>query len=158
MVEETPTVTELPNWIKALGGLILAAALANGAMVWFSLSGHRDLVRSDYYQAGLQQDARMARRALADGYRIELTAVPGGWSVRAEPAKGPVAGSTCRVRFIRPDDGRRDRTASLQWVEDRGRWEGPSDPIGPGRWDILIEWDKDGKTIMESAFARDLHE
>ena len=41
------------------------ALVVNAAFVWIALSGRRDLVRKDYYAAGLEQDARLARRALA---------------------------------------------------------------------------------------------
>lgn len=178
-------------------GLILAAALANAAMVWLSLQGRRDLVRSDYYQAGLEQDARLARRALADAHAASLSMDGGEWTVTANgtapgpettppqgqlpaagnaggippasraapslPAPGLAAdmlpGSVCRVRLSRPEDGRLDRVVDLAWVEgSRGLWRGPGIGLKTGRWDVLVEWEKDGKVFMESAFPRYVHE
>lgn len=166
-----------PPWMKALGGLILAAALANGAMVWLSLRGERDLVRSDYYQAGLEQDARMARRARADGHRLVLAEVPEGWTVEAEALASktpggtvagdidPLAGSRCRIRFTRPDDGREDKVTELPWAGagpggrlGKGIWLGPGPSLKAGHWDVLVEWERDGKVFMESPFNRYIHE
>lgn len=161
----------LPPWMKVLGTLVLTAFLANGAMVWLSLRGHRDLVRSDYYQAGLAQDARMARRALADSQGISLSTGAADWIVRVESRdsaayEGSAAavaaglpGSLCRVRFSRPDDGREDRSVELAWGGNgNSSWQGPGVPLRAGQWDVLIEWEKDGKVFMESAFPRYVNE
>lgn len=168
----------LPPWILALIALAALGLLANGAFVWISLTGRRDLVRPDYYQAGLEQDARLARRALAAAHDVELTAEGGEWIVRAsrrgDPASGspedqaPAApgaagnrasleGAACRVTFQRPEDGRLDASAALAWAggsEDDGTWRGPAAPLRKGRWDVLIEWERDGEVFMESAFPR----
>jgi hypothetical protein len=154
--------SKLPPWIKALVGLAVLAALANGAMVWFSLNGHRDLVRSDYYQAGLEQDARMARRSLADGHGIRLTLKEGLWRVDMDGPEGapPPAAWKCRISLQRPDDSREDRVVELRWQDapgagrHAGAWQGVGVPLRKGRYDILIEWEKDGRIFMETAFPR----
>lgn len=151
----------LPLWIKALAAFAALALAANAAFVWASLSGRRDLVRQDYYAAGLEQDARLARRALAARHRVELATGP-SWSVAAAPlgtgAPAPgLEGSTCRVSFRRPEDGREDRAATLAWTGGTAgahHWEGPGHPLRKGRWDALIEWERDGKVFMESALER----
>lgn len=159
MAEDT---SKPPLWIKALAAMAILAFLANGIMIAYALGGRRDLVRADYYQAGLEQDARMARRALAAGHGIKLSLQGGAWSVElaGAAAQGDPAGWDCRVRLQRPDDGREDRTAALGWrgvtAEGSAVWEGNGQPLRKGRYDVLIEWEKDGKVFMETAFARDV--
>lgn len=158
MAEET---RGLPPWIKALFAFAALAFAANAAFVWASLSGRRDLVRRDYYAAGLEQDARLARRALAARHHLELVAGR-EWSVAAAPpvdggSRPALEGADCRVSFRRPEDGREDRAATLAWTGGSAgahRWAGPGHPLRRGRWDVLIEWERDGKVIMESALER----
>lgn len=160
----------LPPWILALLALAALGLVANGAFVWISLTGRRDLVRPDYYQAGLEQDARLARRSLAAAHEVELAAEGGEWIVRASRRTDPPAsatghagtppsleGAACRVTFQRPEDGRLDAAAALAWAggsAERGTWRGPAAPMRKGRWDVLIEWERDDEVFMESAFPR----
>jgi hypothetical protein len=160
----------IPPWILALIALAALGLLANGAFVWISLTGRRDLVRPDYYQAGLEQDARLARRSLAAAYDVELVAEGGEWIVRASrrtglPSATPgdagtrpsLEGTACRVTFQRPEDGRLDASATLAFAggsAERGTWRGPAEALRKGRWDVLIEWERDGEVFMESAFPR----
>jgi nitrogen fixation protein FixH len=151
-----------PLWIKALAGLMALAFAANAAMVWMSQRGRRDLVRPDYYAAGLAEDARMARRAAAAGYRIALAPTAEGWRVEAAPVQGispaAVAGTRCRVAFRRPEDDREDRILSLAWTGEEsgaGRWEGTGARLKPGRYDVTVEWERDGETFMEKSFPWD---
>lgn len=155
--------TGIPGWIKALAAIAGLALIANGTFVWLSLSGHRDLVRKDYYQAGLEQDARLARRALAAGHRIDLTVDAGTWTVTAARLDDGAAawvsleGAVCKASFSRPEDGREDRAAELAWIDGTARvgvWRGPASPLRNGHWDVLLEWERDGRVFMESAFAR----
>jgi hypothetical protein len=179
MTEKPPS--GVPFWIKALAALAVLALLANGVFIWLSLKGRRDLVRQDYYQAGLEQDARLARRALAAAHSVELAAEGGEWVVRASRLPGiPAAtgqagappategvpspegapsleGAACRISFQRPEDGREDRAAELAWAggtTTEGVWRGPAAQLRKGLWNILIEWERDGKVFMESAFPR----
>jgi hypothetical protein len=174
------TDTGLPPWIKALITIAVLALLANGIFIWMSLSGRRDLVRRDYYQAGLEQDARLARRALAAAHSVVLEAEGGEWVVRASrlpglPLDAPaptgtqtspagatsLEGAACRVSFQRPEDGREDRIAELAWAggtTTEGTWRGASAPLRKGLWNILIEWEREGKVFMEAAFPRSIGE
>lgn len=160
----------LPAWIKALIGLAVLVLVVNTAFVWVSLSGRRDLVRQDYYAAGLGQDARLARRALAASHRIELDLTNGAWSVSAarlprvpdalpSDASAPPSldSSRCRVSVRRPEDGREDRVLELAWSggsEAAGTWRAEGPALRRGRWDVLVEWERDGEVFMESAFER----
>lgn len=160
----------MPAWIKALLGLAALVLVANAAFVWVSLSGNRDLVRKDYYRAGLEQDARLSRRALAASHRIEVDLAGGAWRVRAartpqvsgELPPGSAAwpaleGARCRISLRRPEDGREDRELELTWTggsREEGSWEAPGPALRRGRWDVLVEWERDGEVFMESAFER----
>lgn len=168
----------MPAWIKALIGLACLVFAANGAMVWMSLSGRRDLVRQDYYEAGLEQDARLARRSLAAAFDIEFNESDGAWKVTVAertggmpsgipPAVGDgtrpraasplpsLEGSRCRIRFQRPEDGRLDWTTELAWAGGSpgiAAWRGPATTLRKGHWDVLIEWERNGEVFMETAF------
>lgn len=161
--EASPKVTYgVPLWIKALGLLAILVAVANAAMVWFSLHGNRDLVRRDYYQAGLDQDGRIARRSQAAAFSVSLKLDGPEWTVTAAPsspasATGPtpaLEGARCTVHLRRPDDGRLDRVVELSWSPEQGAWRGPGFPLRRGHWDILVEWQRDGVVFMEHADAR----
>jgi hypothetical protein len=160
----------MPAWMKALIGVAALAFVVNIAFVWVSLSGRRDLVRKDYYAAGLEQDARLARRALAASHRIEVALAEGAWSVsaaRPSPVSGQLPpegaawpaleGARCRISLLRPEDGREDRALELAWSggsEAAGSWKAAGPDLRRGRWDVLVEWERDGEVFMESAFER----
>lgn len=160
----------VPAWMKALGGLAVLVVVVNAAFVWVSLSDRRDLVRKDYYAAGLEQDARLARRALAASHRIELDLADGAWTVSAErlpQVPGELLSDTvpppslesarCRVSVQRPEDGREDRSLELAWAggsQEAGSWKAAGPDLRRGRWDVLVEWERDGEVFMESAFER----
>src|SRR5690349_4097333 len=85
-------------WFAAAlaAGLILMLG-ANGIMVWQSAQGHRDLVRSDYYQAGLRQDGAIRRNAMAEkpGSRISFAKEGGEWLAIAADAN--LRGAECSI-------------------------------------------------------------
>lgn len=147
-----------PVWLLALAGMMLIMLFANGIMVWLSLRGHRDLVRTDYYDAGLDQDATMARTALsgAPGMEIDFSRAASGW--QAEATAETLKAATCRVWLYRPDNRAEDRI--LEWgtpiasLEAPGRivWKGPVPSLRRGHWEARLVWEVEGKAVMEKPY------
>jgi hypothetical protein len=144
-----------PRWLLALAAMMGLMLAANGIMVALSLRGHRDLVRPDYYDAGLDQDGTMARTGLSrsPGMEVFFHRDTAGW--RAEAVSEALRPATCRVLLYRPDNGGEDRI--LEWGASRsapgdpGRiyWKGPSPSLRRGHWEARLVWEVDGKPIME---------
>lgn len=153
-----PDRATAPVWLLSLAGMMLVMLFANGIMVWLSLRGHRDLVRTDYYDAGLDQDATMARTALsrAPGMDVVFFRADSGW--QAEATAEALKSATCRVMLYRPDNRAEDRI--LDWgapsappaVPGRMVWKGPVPTLRRGRWEALLVWEVDGKAVMEKPY------
>jgi nitrogen fixation protein FixH len=154
----------MPGWLKGLAVTCLLAVAANAVLLWQALHVRRDLVRKDYYEAGLDQDGRMARTALAeaggmhtdflrdgDGLRVEAKRDGGFAGAGADPLKLRV----CEVQFYRPDDGRED--AKLEFIREDAaegsavRWRGPSPKLRRGLWRITLFWMDGARPIMEKS-------
>lgn len=144
----------LPGWMVGLGILILMVALANGILVWLSSKGHRDLVRSDYYDHGLQEDKTIARNALGRAAgQVELRRTAAGWQVETETDM-PGA-QVLKAHFYRPDDGREDRVVVLARPpvgapEGHGFWEGSGPGLRRGRWVVNLVWEENGAPLSET--------
>lgn len=147
-----------PKWGFALVGVLILMFGANAYMVWLSLRGHRDLVRPDYYDAGLDQDGIIARTGLARAPGMEVLLSRDGDSWRAETATGPLEGAVCRIRLYRPDDRRDDKELDLgvsrAAAESPGRihWSGIGPALRGGVWMANLVWERDGKPVMEESF------
>jgi hypothetical protein len=145
-------------WLLALAGMMLIMFFANGIMVWLSMRGHRDLVRPDYYDAGLDQDAAMARTALSrkPGMEVAFIRDASGW--QAEATAETLKAATCRVMLYRPDNRGEDRI--LEWGTPRpslaapGRsiWKGPVPSLRRGHWEARLVWEVEGEAVMEKPY------
>src|SRR4051812_32120975 len=98
----------LPVWMIVLGLFMVVVGIANGIFVWLS-NGRHDLVRDDYYAAGLKQDSVIA--LLSGNTPVTFHREAGDW--RLENAVGAAPATGCRVRLYRPDDGSADREVRL---------------------------------------------
>jgi FixH protein len=147
-----------PRWGFALIAFLALMFGANGWMVWLSSRGHRDLVRADYYDAGLDQDAVIARNGLARAPGMDVAFHRGAKTWRAESGSALLRNAVCKVGLYRPDDGREDKILNLgarQAVagsQDRNVWSGPSPSLRKGFWVARLVWEQDGKPIMEESF------
>ena len=147
-----------PRWGYALVAVLALMLGANGWMVWLSSRGHRDLVRPDYYDAGLDQDAVIARNGLArvPGMEATLRRDAGNW--RAESASPLLRNAVCTLGLYRPDDGREDRTLVMGLpqpaadVPGPNIWSIPGPSLRKGMWVARLVWERDGKPIMEESF------
>lgn len=154
----------MPFWIKFLLAFFVVVAGANAVFIKLALAP-RDLVRKDYYAAGLLQDARMARQAAQAGLDIGLHDEAGGWSVDAGKKSGtadtatagvnPLRAKVCEAHFYRPDDGAADRVLKLIRSEAPGTdgkavWRGPALDLKRGHWEINLVWIDGDRPVMET--------
>lgn len=146
-----------PAWGFALVALLALMLGANGSMVWLSSRGHRDLVRPDYYDAGLDQDGVMARNGLARDPAMEIGFRRGGAHWNVEAASGRLGAATCRIELYRPEDGREDKVLELglpQTGNARGAktvWSVPAPALRKGFWVAKLIWEENGKPILEES-------
>lgn len=147
-----------PRWGHALIGLLALMFGANGLMVWLSSRGHRDLVRADYYDAGLDQDAVIARNGLArePGMEVAFRRDASAW--RVESASPLLRNAVCTVGLYRPDDGSEDRILKLGLPRPAAGepgpnvWSAPGPSLRKGVWVARFVWEVDGKAIMEESY------
>ena len=148
----------LPRSVIALAGLVALVAVANGIMVWLASSGRHDLVRNDYYEAGLELDATMARMNLARAPGMDLSFRRDGNIWRVETGFASLRTAKCKARLYRPDNETEDRDldlgASHPSSGDTGRsvWSVPSPTLRSGYWVVHLTWEKMEKPVMEESF------
>lgn len=150
-----PTVTRgIPMWITAMAGFMALVAAANVGLVWLSGRGHRDLVRPDYYAAGLVQDSLIARTAGSAAWAkgISLRRSGEGWMLEAPAAPEWATGAV--VRLYRPDDERADRETRLQKT-NAGAWTAAYPDLKRGRWIATVAWERDGRILGEASAILD---
>jgi hypothetical protein len=138
-----------PTWMIALGLFMVVVGLVNGVFVWLSSHGRRDLVRPDYYEAGLKQDSLIALSAASGP--VTLRREGGDWLLETAAGSAPVTG--CRLRFYRPDDGRADREVHMRSAPaaaGREAWRGPAAAMRPGHWIVTAIWNRDGRDVREN--------
>lgn len=148
----------LPGLVIAMVALIVLVAGANGLLVWLSSHGKHELVRSDYYDAGLDLDGRMMRTDLAREPGMDVSFRRDGDVWRAETGIGSLRGTDCKARLYRPDNGAEDRDLDLGGprasAEDSGRyiWSVPKPSLRRGYWDVHLTWERAGEPVMEESF------
>ncbi len=151
-------LNKVPKSVIALGAMTLLMLGANGSMVWLSSRGHRDLVRPDYYDAGLDQDGIMARTNLSrlPGMEVTLLRDSSGWKV--ETGAAVLKKTKCNIRFYRPDNCEEDKTLDLGFshssLTDSSRiiWKAASPSFRRGYWVAHLVWEEGAKSIMEKSF------
>ena len=155
MNANAPTINRgMPIWIPALVGFMTLVAAANGALVWLSGRGHRDLVRPDYYAAGLAQDSLISRTAGSAAWvkSIALRREGDRWILEAPTAPDGATGAV--VRLYRPDDGRADREARLE-KSDKPAWRAEFLDLRRGQWVATLAWERDGRVVSEGSILLD---
>lgn len=138
----------LPPWIIALGAFMAIVFGANGILIWLSSHGRHDLVRADYYDAGLQQDSLIARSAPAGS--MGLRRENGDWVVDAEGKA--IEATACKLHFYRPDDGRADMEIHLRpGAGDQFSWRATAPDAKRGKWIVTAVWESKGAIVRESS-------
>ncbi len=155
--------------LMALVFFAVAALVANAWLVWSAVGKRRDLVREDYYEAGLREDSRRERMAAAAAYHIDSDGKGGDWVVRLSPRSERISAPSfsedvvCRVYFQKPDDARRDfflnlRPEAIETPSEEKansdhseqvapapaiwRWSGETPEMKSGLWNVRVEWSR----------------
>jgi hypothetical protein len=148
----------LPGLVIAMGALIVLVASANGVMVWLASHGKHELVRDDYYDAGLDLDGRMSRMETARAQGMDVSFRHDGAFWRAETGSGSLGGTECKARLYRPDNEAEDMDLHLSGprasAEDSSRyiWSVPRPALRRGHWEVHLTWERAGKPVMEESF------
>jgi hypothetical protein len=130
---------------------------ANGYMVWLSSHERHDLVRADYYDAGLHEDKSIALNSASHAAgHVALGRTGEGWEVRS--STDAIDAPTCRAYFYRPDDDRQDHLITLTRATGPGRiggpsgglWRGPGPGLRRGKWDVKLVWERNGASVSET--------
>jgi hypothetical protein len=156
--EASASEAGFPKWLLALGAMMLLMLGANGVMVWLSTLGHRDLVRPDYYEAGLDQDGILARTGLSESQGVDVSLFRDEAEWRAEAGGEALRNATCKVRLYRPDNGRDDLVLELiaptpaSDASARRVWKGPSPILRRGYWVARLVWEDAGRPVMEKSY------
>ncbi len=148
-----PASAGVPSWIIVLAVMMLTMLGVNFYFVWLSSHDRRDLVRADYYDAGLDEDRTMARNASAHAAGpVDLRRTSSGWE--AEGGVDLAGASVCRAHFYRPDDGREDQVLALTRSEGapqgRSLWQGANLDLRRGQWIVNLVWEENGSPKSET--------
>jgi hypothetical protein len=156
----TPPAAGLPVWMLALAALLLVMVGANGYMVWLSSHERHDLVRADYYDAGLQEDKTIALNAASHAAgHVVLRHTREGWEV--ETSADAIDAATCRAYFYRPDDDRQDHMIELSRANPRGSggpstgalWRASGADLRRGKWNVKLVWERSGEPVSETTLG-----
>lgn len=154
ITEKLSDKSALPWWAIALGVTVLLMFVANGAMVWLSSHGNRDLVRTDYYDAGLEQDKSIARTQL--GHKIEIkNSLEMGesyWSLVTDTVLLKSAQGT--VHLYRPDNRKEDTVLTLEssLENEKMNWKFKSLHLRQGKWIANFIWTDKNQPIAEKSY------
>ncbi len=122
----------------ALGAFALVL-VANGAFVWFALSGFSGLSREDAYREGLHYNDELAAAAAqkARGWSSSVTLDKTGLAVEVSLPDGrPVAGLLLKAVIGRPATDAFDQTLELLELRP-GRYLAPV-VLAPGNWSVVV--------------------
>jgi hypothetical protein len=146
----TPLPAGPPVWMVVLALFMIVVGIVNGGFIWLSSHGPHDLVRQDYYAAGLKQDSVIALAAASGP--VSLRRDGGEWLL--ETAAGTAAATGCILRFYRPDDVRADREVRLISAPappGREAWRGQAEAMRRGHWVVTAVWDRGGTGVREKS-------
>ena len=131
-------------WLLMLGpALIVVASLA---MVALAIGTDDGLVADDYYKRGLAINQTLERgaRAAALDLAATVTIRGDGAATVALDGGGDAADASppsLRLRVAHPTRAGEDRVAVLAHAGER-RYVGRVDPIGEGRWRVIVETER----------------
>jgi hypothetical protein len=151
-------IMQMPKIVIALSAFMLLVLSVNGYMVWLSAKGHRDLVRPDYYDAGLEQDKIIARNNLSQLNGMDLTFIQDSSGWKAEVGSDLLKNSQCKVHWYRPDNKKDDLQLDLGMAQvslknpNRFFWKGKNPVLKRGEWIARLVWLENGKPIMEKSY------
>jgi nitrogen fixation protein FixH len=139
------------NW----GWRIIAAfaIFIAGTSTWvaYAMSSDVDLVRADYYEAGLKEDQTVAadERGVKSGATVDYDAATQMLHIAIPHQQ--IANGT--VTFYRPSDSHADRHFALK-LNEQGTMQIPVGNLIAGHWRVSLDWLTNGTTYsLEKAYT-----
>jgi nitrogen fixation protein FixH len=146
------TTTRKSLWIPwtfiAFFGVVTAV---NAVMIWLALTTFTGLDRDEPYVRGVGYNDVLAeeRRQAALGWTAEVAASPDRLAVEVtDRREQPLRGAVVYAQVTRPVNAALDFTTDLAAVEP-GRYVAFVDWPAPGRWDVLVTVEQDGRHYQE---------
>lgn len=142
------TATATPNpWYREPWPWILMAGpatviVAGFITLWLAITSFDGLVVDDYYKRGLAINQALARTTAAENLglqgEVEWNPLDGAVAVKLERTGGAALPDSVRLTVSHATRAGHDQIVMLARKGD-GRYAGRVDPLGPGRWQIMIE-------------------
>jgi hypothetical protein len=129
------------NWGWRIITAFAVFTLGTSTWVAYAMSTEVQLVRADYYEAGLHEDQTVAaqQRALKSGATIDYDAV--ARLVRISIPNGQQSEGT--VTLFRPSDEHADRHYALK-LDQNGVMQIPVSDLSSGLWHVTLDWKSNG--------------
>jgi len=157
---------KIPLWMLFLGFCAFVALSSGLGLVYISSHTQHDLVREDYYQAGLHLDQQKLREAEFDSLNIQLNLTEKNSSLvvetQEEGSPDPALVTrlhsyTVKLFLQRPDDPSADRILALQIASNdiasnSLRWSVATPRLRKGRWNCRIVFEDQGQPKIENSF------
>ncbi len=133
-------------WVQGWVGLLVVFLMANGVMIYLSITNNPGLVVDDYYERGQDYEQNMLKRQARDpGWKMKVIApervdvgVPARYGVRIIGSDGyPVAPDSVTFYAYRPANAKSDFSMPMA-ATDSGVYEANVSFPELGVWDILI--------------------
>lgn len=121
--------------------------VVNAVMIWLALTTFTGLDREEPYVRGVGYNDVLAeaRRQEALGWQAAVEANRARLAVDVtDRLDRPLRGATVYAELTRPVDAHLDFAADLAAVAP-GRYAAPVDWPAPGRWDVLVTIEQDGR-------------
>jgi len=159
-IENAKVNIPLPWYAIALALIMLMMFGANGALLWYSLHGTHDLVRHDYYDAGLLQDKIIARNTLAKSLGMEapLTLGKDFWTIAT--GSKILKNTNCNIYLYRPENEKEDQVIAMQTLNqsesDTTIWKHSALTLRSGKWIAKVVWESNKQAVMEKSYQLSL--
>ena len=154
----------IPPFIYVLILTVFGVVGANLYLAFRANSTERDLVRDDYYEAGLLHDqvVNAERQADSVGLNLEWVISNSGWNAIIQSSEDSLLSdldhqiTRCEAFIYRPSDRKLDRSISFsaQISEQKGKrvWNAPLPKLMPGYWHVTLRWFTGNRLLLEKNF------
>jgi len=145
------TTARKSRWIPwTFVGFFGVVFVANAVMIWFALTTFTGLDREEPYLRGVDYNAVLEeeRRQDALGWTAAVEADAERLAVDvADSLEQPLRGAVVYAEITRPVNAALDFSAGLAPAGD-GRYAAAIDWPAPGRWDVLVTVERDGRVFQ----------
>ncbi len=134
-------------------GLVIALSLFIAFILFFVITMmtdkeyDHDLVVEEYYkqEVGFQDELNAEKNAMESPFKVRVEESTAGIDL-VFPEEIANAMQNSKVYFYRVSDKNMDFEKEIVLINNR--MQIPAKQVIPGRWDITVQWQKDGKTYI----------